>query len=85
METVIKDFLYWVAIGSGSIFLTCLFITGMIRAICILIDHLKVVNVMRKALTLYIETNRKDIKLTKEDLVEGAKKEVENEENNSNN
>ena len=51
----------------------------MIRAICILIDHLKVVNVMRKALTLYIETNRKDIKITKEDLVEVAKSEVENE------
>lgn len=79
METIIKDFLYWVAIGSGSIFLICLFIVGMIRAICILIDHLKVVNVMRKALTLYIETNRKDIKITKEDLVEEAKSEVENE------
>ena len=68
METIIKDFLYWVAIGSGSIFLICLFIVGMIRAICILIDHLKVANVMRKAILLYIETNRKDLKIKEEDI-----------------
>lgn len=68
MEIIIKEFLFWVAIGSGSIFLTCLFIAGMIRAICILIDHLKIANVMREALMLYIKTKRPDLKLKEEDI-----------------
>ena len=68
METIIKDFLYWIAIGSGSIFVICLFIAGMIRAICILIDHLKIANVMREALMLYIKTKRPDLKLKEEDI-----------------
>ena len=68
MEIIIKEFLYWVAIGSGSTALICLLIAGMIRAICILIDHLKIANVMRKAILLYIETNRKDLKIKEEDI-----------------
>ena len=44
MEVIIKEFLYWVALGSGSIFLICLFISGMIRGICMLLDHLKELN-----------------------------------------
>lgn len=68
MEEIVKEFLYWVSIGSGSIALICLFIAGMIRAICILIDHLKVANVMRKAILLYIKTNRPSLTLKEEDI-----------------
>ena len=68
MEEIVKEFLYWVSIGSGSIFLICLFIAGMIRAICILIDHLKVVNVMKEALQLYIKHKRPDLKIEDKDI-----------------
>ena len=68
MEEIVKEFLYWVCIGSGSIFLICLFIASMIRAICILIDHLKVVNVMKEALQLYIKHKRPDLKIEDKDI-----------------
>ena len=68
MELIIKEILYWIALGSGSIILVCLFVAGMIKAICILLDHLKVANVLRKALLLYIKTNRKDLKIKEEDI-----------------
>lgn len=68
MEIIIKEILYWVAFVSGSIALVCLFIAGTIRAICILLDHLKVANVLREALMLYIKTKRPDMQIKPEDI-----------------
>ena len=68
MEVIIKEFLYWVALGSGSIFLICLFISGMIRGICMLLDHLKVANVMREAMYLWLKNkNPNEAEFLKED------------------
>lgn len=62
MELIIKEILYWIALGSGSIVLICLFVAGMIKAICILLDHLKVANVLREALLIYLRRKRPDLK-----------------------
>ena len=68
MELIIKEILFWIALGSGSIILVCLLISGTIKAMCMLLDHLKVANLIRKALLLYIKTNRKDLKIKEEDI-----------------
>ena len=68
MEVIIKEFLYWIALGSGSIFLICLFISAMIRGICMLLDHLKVANVMREAMYLWLKNkNPNEAEFLKED------------------
>lgn len=77
MELIIKEILYWIALGSGSIILVCLLISGTIKAMCMLLDHLKVANVLRKALMLYIKTNRTDLIIKEEDLIESTRNEVE--------
>lgn len=66
----IKDVLFYVALLSGSIAFICLFISTIIRCVCILIDHLKIANVMREALNLYIKSKRQDIKLEEKDIKE---------------
>ena len=68
MEEIIKQILYYVSLSAGSIMLICLLIAGIIRCICILIDHFKIVNVMREALMLYIKTKRPDLKVKDVDI-----------------
>lgn len=68
MEEIIKQILYYVSLGTGSIMLICLLIAGTIRCICILIDHFKIVNVMKEALMLYIKSKRPDLKVKDVDI-----------------
>lgn len=68
MEELIKQILYYVLLSAGSFMLICLLIAGIIKCICILIDHLKVANVMREALMLYIKTKRPDLKIKDVDI-----------------
>ena len=68
MEEIIKQILYYVSLSTGSIMLICLLIAGAIRCICIMLDHLRIANVMREALMLYIKTKRPDLKLKDVDI-----------------
>lgn len=66
----IKEILFYTALISGSIAFICLCISAIIRCVCILIDHLKVVNVMKEALQLYIKHKKTDLKIEDKDIVE---------------
>ena len=66
-EEIIKQILYYVSLSTGSIILICLLIAGAIRCICIMLDHLTIANIMRKALMLYIKTRRPDLKVKGDD------------------
>lgn len=68
MEELIKNFLYWVAIGAGSTMIICLLISGLIRCLCILMDHLKTANVIREAMILYAKTKRPDLNIIDYDV-----------------
>lgn len=62
MDEIIKEILYYTVLIFGSTTLICLIITGMIKSIFILLDHLKMTNTLRKAIMLYIKTNRQTTK-----------------------
>ena len=66
MDEIIKEILYYTVLILGST-LICLIITGMIKSIFILLDHLKMTNTLRKAIMLYIKTNRQTTKIVKAD------------------
>ena len=68
MEEIIKQILYYISLTTGSIMLICLLIAGAIKCICILIDHLRIVNVMKEALILYTKTKRPDLKVKDVDI-----------------
>ncbi len=68
MDAIIKEILYYLVLGSGSIALICLLIAGTIRCICILIDHLKVANVLRKALLLYVKVKNPNVQVKDVDI-----------------
>ena len=65
MDEIIKEILYYTVLIFGSTTLICLIITGMIKSIFILLDHLKMTNTLRKAIMLYIKTNRQTTKIVK--------------------
>lgn len=67
MDEIIKEILYYTVLIFGSTTLICLIITGMIKSIFILLDHLKMTNTLRKAIKLYIKTNRQNTKIVKAD------------------
>lgn len=67
MDEIIKEILYYTVLIFGSTTLICLIITGMIKSIFILLDHLKMTNTLRKAIMLYIKTNRQATKILKAD------------------
>ncbi len=67
MDEIIKEILYYTVLIFGSTTLICLIITGMIKSIFILLDHLKMTNTLRKAIKLYIKTNRQATKIVKAD------------------
>lgn len=64
----IKEVLFYTALISGSIAFICLCISAIIRCVCILIDHLKVANVMREAIMLYIKTKRPSLEIKEENI-----------------
>ena len=68
---LIKNILFYTAIGTGSLSIICLLIAGLIRCICVLLDHLKIANVLRELLALYIK--EKTLKITEEDLKDKSK------------
>lgn len=59
IEEMTKIFLYNMALGAGTMILICLLIAGVIRAFCIMLDHLKVGKVLKELLPLYIKEKRK--------------------------
>lgn len=65
MDEIIKGILYYTVLIFGSTTLICLIITGMIKSIFILLDHLKMANTLRKAIRLYVKTNRPPVKKAK--------------------
>ena len=69
MEEAIKTFLYYFVMGMGSTSLTFLLIAGLVRSFCFMLDHLKVANVLREVIQLYIKAN-KDKKITEADIKE---------------
>lgn len=56
MEELIKNFLFYTAIGAGTTIIICLLICGTIRVIGLLLDHLKIANTLREAIALYIKS-----------------------------
>lgn len=58
MEEIIKNCLYYISLGAGSIILICLLVAGIIRSFCFMLDHLKVVKVFRELIPLYIQKKR---------------------------
>lgn len=71
MEVIIKEILYYLALGSGSIMLIGLLIAGCLRGVCILIEHLKLANTMREALLLYAKVKNPNIKVKDVDIKKG--------------
>lgn len=65
---VIKDILFYMAVISGSLGLITLLICGVIKGICLLLDHLKVANTLREALALYIKTKNQDRRIEEKDI-----------------
>lgn len=68
MIEVIKEFLFYVTLGTGTTMIICLFIAGTISCFCIMLDHLKIANVTRKGLQLYIKAKRPDLKIKTDDI-----------------
>lgn len=68
MEEVVKNILYYTSLSIGSIAIISLLTVATIRCICILLDHLKACNVIKKALQLYIKENTKIKKIKAEDV-----------------
>jgi hypothetical protein len=68
MEEVLKNILYYSVLSFGGASLICLLIAGLIRSFCLMLDHIKAVNVLREALQLYIKT-KNERKLTEEDII----------------
>lgn len=56
---VFKDILFYAVISIGTICLFCLLIAALIRCFTILLDHLKVANLLRKLLLDYIKNKEK--------------------------
>lgn len=68
MEEVVKNILYYISLSIGSVAIISLLIVATIRCICILLDHLKACDVIKKALQLYIKENTKIKKIKAEDV-----------------
>lgn len=68
MEEVVKNILYYASLLIGSVAIISLLIVATIRCICILMDHIKACNIMKKALELYIKENTKIKKIKAEDV-----------------
>ena len=66
---LIKNILFYMAFISGSIGLITLLICGVIRLVCLLVDHLKIANTLRECLRIYIERKKQPVKLTERDMV----------------
>lgn len=59
IEEITKNFLYYMALGCGTVSLIGLLIAGAIRIFCIMLDHLKVGKVLKELLPMYIKEKRK--------------------------
>lgn len=68
MEEAVKNILYYTSLSIGSVAIISLLIVATIRCICILMDHLKACNVIKKAIQLYIKENTKIKKIKAEDV-----------------
>lgn len=68
MEELIKNFLFYTAIGAGTIIIICLLTCGTIRGICLLLDHLKIANTLREAIALYIKSKNPIYKVEEKDI-----------------
>lgn len=62
MEEIIKEFLYYSSLICGSLTLISLSIVGTIKLFFMALDHLKMANTLRKAIRLYVQTNRPPVK-----------------------
>lgn len=62
LSEIIKNVLFIIAEISGTVMLISLFIICSIKLTCIALDHLKVGNMIREALVLYIKLKRPDLK-----------------------
>lgn len=68
MEEILKNFLFYTALGAGTTIIVCLLICGTIRGICLLLDHLKIANTLREALALYIKSKNPDVRIEEKDI-----------------
>ena len=67
MINFIKEALFYIALICGSVSLICLFLCGTYRCICLLIDHSKNANMLRKVIKYYID-NKTKFKVKEEDI-----------------
>lgn len=68
MIEITKNLLFIASVISGTLMLIGLFIIVTIRLICIAIDHLKVGNVIKECLIIYVKQKRPDLEIKKEDI-----------------
>lgn len=68
MEEILKNILFTISIISGSLMVISLLIIANIKLICVAIDHLKVGNVIKECLIIYLKQKRPDWKIKKEDI-----------------
>lgn len=68
LSEIIKNVLYIASILSGSILMISLLITASIRLICIAIDNLKIGNVIKECLKIYLKEKRPDLNIKTEDI-----------------
>lgn len=58
ISEIFKNILYYTALVSGSIMIISLFISGVIRCVIILLDHLDIAKILYDAISLYRQVNK---------------------------
>lgn len=75
METT-KNILFYTALGAGSICLTCLFIAGAIRCICIMLNQLEIGNTIKKAIVLFAKSKNPSLENIRPEDVDLSKQRI---------
>ena len=61
MEEIIKNCLYYISLGAGSIILICLLVAGIIKSFCFMLDHLKIGKfLVTKIIPLYLKQKEEE-------------------------
>lgn len=69
MIEFITNVLFNITFLCGCVIIISLLLIITFRIICILIDHLRIGNMVRKALIMYLKQKRPDLKIQEKDIV----------------
>lgn len=68
MVEIIKNILFYSTLIFGGISLICLLVVGMIRAFCLMMDHLRIGKVLKELVPLYIKQKETKNKIEPNDI-----------------